>query len=117
MSIYIEQVLPIELSDEQIHERRERNSDIDLDLARAAEKLDLAKGQYKSETEQIKGEKKRVLMELRQGYVETKVKVMEYFDMERGIVSYTNEEGVEVHSRKMTISEKRGMQTSINHGY
>ncbi|AUD00976.1 hypothetical protein [Spirosoma pollinicola] len=106
--------LPVKLTDEQRTELEKRNATIDIDVIVAKEQLDAAKGIYKEKTEGIAKEKKNNLQTLRQGYQMELVNASEYYNEDEATVDYFGEDGLLIHTRAMTIDERRQYKIRFN---
>lgn len=109
-----ERLLPVTITDEQRQDLEKRNATIDIDMIVAAEDLEKAKGIFKEKTEGIKKEKKNNLQTLRQGYELKIVKAAEYFNEDEATVEYYDEESALIHSRAMTLDERRQYKIPFN---
>jgi hypothetical protein len=109
-----ERKLPVTITDEERQEYEKRNAAIDIDTIVAKEQLDAAKGIYKEKTEGIAKEKKNNLQILRQGYEMRLVKVAEYVNEDEALMEYFDEENVLVHSRALTLDERRQLRINFN---
>jgi hypothetical protein len=110
--------LPVELSENEISQKKDEFFKNNLHIAREQDKLDRAKLIFKDETDIPKRENKRLMQEIKDGFVEQEIRGVEDFDFDEGVVRYysENHDGEMICQRKMTREEKRQLKLKYEQG-
>lgn len=109
-----EKELPIPLTDQQRADLEIRNTEIDVALSVAEEDLAKARLAYKEMTAEIRKEKKENLRTYRSGVKMQRVKVMEYVNEDEATLEYYDESNDLIHSRALTMDERRQYRIAFN---
>ena len=109
-----EKELPIPLTDQQRADLEIRNTEIDVALSVAEEDLAKARLAYKEMTAEIRKEKKENLRTYRSGVKMQRVNEMEYVNEDEATLEYYDESNDLIHSRALTMDERRQYRIAFN---
>ena len=89
------------------NERRKRNAEIDIELAKINEEYDEVKKEFKERKEPLLDEKKTILEEIKAGGKFVEGKLYKIVDREKKEVGYYDEDGFLVEQRRMTSEDRQ----------